>query len=135
MYPRIRYTDKTHKIYRFDTWCNDIKDQQKALEETYKRGAIYHDFRQQLIDKFSSKTYDELDNLYGLFANKPVSYKKNWLFNTSDIGIDMLSEERNIYTENQWMYWYLAIPLEQKEMIDFVDEIKPFFVSNKKMMP
>ena len=132
MYPRIRHTDKTHKIYRFDPWCNTIKDQQKALQETYKRGGVFNDFQHQLINKFCSKKYDELVDLYWTCQQK---YKKNWLFNANEIGIDMLSEEYNIYTENQWMYWYIAIPLEQKEMIDFVDEIKPSFVTTKKMMP
>ncbi len=117
------FYNKDYKIYRIHALT---PKQQKIgrndfLLESHQGWTKISEFKIKLINKFCDENFDELAK-YTLWA-KQIPYKKDWLFDQYEIGVDMLEEKYDIVAGNwRGSGWTLAIPFKHEDIIKFTDE-------------
>lgn len=107
------------------------------------------EFKKAFINKFSDENIEEIFKYTFLnkFLNEHpplhpnenwkivpyVEYSKTFLHNDYEIGLDMLGKKYGIITgifrSNSWYLW---VPKKHTEMVEWVNENKPDFVTIKK---
>ncbi len=117
---------KNYKIYRLRYHVPKCEDH----VVNYNQAILYNEFKKKFVDKFCKHNYQYILSHYThwaeLYGNERLTYNQIFCYKeTADIGFDMLVDDDNVYVEYQWSSWYLAIPLDRKDMIDFVEENKP----------
>ncbi len=143
-------------IYKFQwrKFKRRDKSSEHGLPLTAEEESKIHremDFKKAFINRFCSENYEQLFkysfmNKY-LNENPPVNplptfqlkivpfvqYEKYWFHHEHEIGLDMLEKEYGIV---QGMFrscsWYLWVPKQHTEMIEWVEKNKPDFVTIKK---
>ena len=118
-----------YHILRFDAYGKMLKfkDEDASHKIRYEYAKVYTVFKTDLINKFCSVSWENLNKKYGYI--KPAKYVKEWIFGPFDIGDDMLQEETGLRKEHHWMYVYYKIPKVNKEMVEFFDKYSlPFNV-------
>jgi len=124
--------DKDYKIYRFDVYLKmtKSKDEDKCHEQRWENAVHFNQFKENLINIFNEESFADLVKYtkYAKYLNiEPAKYKKSWLFNQYEIGIDMLKENLGLCMEHQWGYIYFKVPLNQHRLIKFFDSYNPPF--------
>jgi len=133
---------KTHyKIYKFDFTGSKqrIKNEERQRLLTWNRAKEMSAFNMKLISDMCDETFDELVK-YTLFAKfaeiEQVEYKSkkygNILWDSFEIGMDMLYAKYGMHHEHHWRSVYYLVPVEQKKLIEYFDKNAPDWVTTVK---
>lgn len=118
MSKELKYlTDKTHRILKVQ-WATYKSDGELDNIKMYSKCNDWTTFKTLLIEKFS-----EITTLNELGFLEP--YEK---------GFELLAEKRGLQKTTQWDCVYIAVPLEDKELMEFVEKHKPSWLEDKKRM-
>lgn len=120
MKKELKYlTDKTHRILKVQ-WATYKSDGELDNVKMYDKCNDWSAFKALLIEQFSGKTLAQLDEDHEHDAIK--------------VGIELLAEKRGLEYTTQWDSVYIAIPLEDKKLMEFVEKYKPSWLEDKKRM-
>jgi hypothetical protein len=126
---------KNYIIYKFGYQIPMETDSQRT--KLYERIREFLDFKKKFINEFNRESIDEMVK-YTNFAKyvgiTQISYSKNWLFSEIEIGLDMLTEDYKLYISEQYKSLYIAIPKEHVKMVEFVENNKPNWAKNIKIL-
>lgn len=133
-----------YKIFKFDVIL--VKrgvDSQLVNRRRMARCQEWHKFELQFLDKFCREKNHDLQR-YTLLAKhlgmQQETYRRKdgtenpTLFHAHEIAWDMLQEDSGVKLLRVWDYHYVAIPLEQHEMIDFFEQNAPSWRSTVKQI-
>lgn len=121
---RGRVVDKKYLILRFDIF-NQItksKNEEKVRQTMHKYLGEWTDFHFELIEKFCSKTIEEIRNEYDVVPEGEKiykRYKKPYIIGAIPIADDIMEEELGLIFEDHWMYQYCLIPRSNYGLISF----------------
>lgn len=117
MNKELKYlTDKTHRILKVQ-WATYKSDGELDNVKMYEKCNDWLDFKTLLIETFSGTTLKDLGFL------EPF-----------ERGFELLADKRGFQKTTQWDSVYIAVPLEDKELMEFVEKYKPSWLEDKKRM-
>lgn len=137
----ITRTNNYFKIYKFDftNSKSKIKDEERKNAIRWERANQMTNFKKSLIDDLSTEKFDQLAK-YTHFANifgfERIEYicsqYGNILFDSFEIGLDMLYKKYGMRYEYHWRSAYFLIPKDQQELIEYFDKNIPEWVVTLK---
>ncbi len=134
----FNFKDRDYKIYclfeltkyKLDKWHES--NQRKFHQEFHDNAKLIHQFKENLITKFASEPFDELAKythwaeFIPKFNNTRIPYKKDYIFNQHDIGMDILEEECSLVTGYFKRNGFsIAVPLTRPDIIEWIDANVP----------
>lgn len=137
----ITRTKTYYKIYKFDFTGSKlrIKDEKRQRQLSWDRANAMSVFKMKLISAMCDEKFEDLVK-YTLFA-KPlkiehVEYKSTQygheLWDSFEIGMDMLYGKYGMLHEHHWSSVYFLVPVDQKELIEYFDKNMPEWVTTVK---
>lgn len=107
---------------------------------TFKQAAEYNQLIRKLIDAFAPENCSEIGRKYTFWSEENLHKEteefayKGHLVDTRDIGLEMLWETHGIINNHQWRSMYIYIPVTKPEIIEFMEQNKPSWVTTVKRM-
>lgn len=125
------------KIYKFDFINKKSKSKNEDFlsKSRWERAKELSAFKRALIDNFCQEKFEDLAK-YTVWANalkiKQVEYKSPRgyvMFDSFEIGMDMLHTQYKMSHEMHWNYLYFKVPIEQTKLIEYFDKNSPSWVT------
>lgn len=109
-----RYTEETHRIIKFQWMVSPIDH--KLIEE-------WVDYKRQMINRFHTETHEEVVERYCTGSNR---YPPNpRLMSVAEVVDDILINTVGCITQEAYKSQYVAYPLTNKEVVEWVDNNRP----------
>ena len=112
------------KIYKYDIDMKGRVRNESNRVRRWKRVQELVDFKNSFIDKFNSETQKELHK-YDWRNPDSIPYKNARWRDINEVAFDMMHDDFGLQTEHQWTYFYIGVPLERTDIIEYLDENNP----------
>ena len=107
----------------------------RQIKKNWKRAQEFVKFKKDLIDLFAGETHSQISENYTHYSKKNIGQPlkkwayKGWMYDSYEIGIDMLKDNQGMQFEHQWKYLYIGVPKTNKKVLNFFEKNKPEWVT------
>lgn len=128
---------KDYKIYKFDYSFHKSKKKEEIRNKLrWDRCLEMSQFKVKLIDTYSPENFLDLHrytSLATLLKLEQAEYispnNKPMLFDSYEIGLDMIQTLYGVRLESHWMNQYYIVPIKHTDVIEWFDTNVPEWVT------